>query len=114
MSDLPGLGSCIPNPSREWGLKTPARMGRGGIAGKCCKQKVTVHFQGFLSGTGGLGEQPGSAGSYTHGGVLGPQQRNPTLVQLQKHYLGCFPQKRFTLLVKTSLPEERQAVCLTI
>lgn len=83
-------------------------------------QKVTVRFQGFLSGTGGLGEQPGSAegkqyfaGSYTHSGVLGPQQRNPTFVQLLKP-LGVFSPEEVHSACKKSLPEERQAVCLTI
>lgn len=42
-----------------------------------------------------------------------PPQRNPTFVQLQKLLHGT-PMERFILLIKKSLPEERQAVYLTI
>lgn len=107
VSDLPGLGSCIPNPSREWGLKTPSppkRVGRGGIAGKCCKQKVTVHFQRFLNGRGGLGEQAGSAEgkqcfaeSFTHGGVLGHPAKKPHICTAPKTPPGAFSPWRGSL-----------------
>lgn len=47
-------------------------------------------------------------------GFWATQQRKLTFVQLQRPLLGCFPHGEVQFAYKKSLPEERQAVCLTI
>lgn len=60
-----------------------------------------MHFQRFLSGRGGLGEQPGSAegkqcfaGSHSHGGVLGHAAKKTHVCTAPKTPPGVFSPRR--------------------
>lgn len=86
MNDLPGLGSYIPNPSCESGPEDTITIRPGRvILGKCCKRKVTVHFQRLLHGRGGLSEQPVCPGLWA------ALQSKPHVCTAPLWLVGCCP-----------------------